>query len=260
MLIAGGCATTPVLPPRWQLTVPTACGANIEPGTVWLQHAGKKAEDGNSYVIKLLAATNPCADEAISADLATNQLPARRCHIDLSIDGGSNWIRRIGYGVQADAARVTAEFTWSPPEDYSLLTTNAMLRAVSLDGGPWPARVPARVYDIPEGQYPVSFVFPIVGATITNPVAGAIMWQGNAATINWIQSGGGAVWDLYWLTPDSAGIDVSHWLTTISNAVEGANSKIISLNVPVAEQARLAIVSSLHPSIIGYSPVFTVDP
>jgi hypothetical protein len=100
----------------------------------------------------------------------------------------------------------------------------------------------------------------IVGATIDTPAAGTITWVGSSTAITWRQCGGGEVWDLYWLTPDSAALDVSHWITAVSNVVEGANSKTISLNVPVADRLKLAIVSQAHPSIIGYSGVITVDP
>lgn len=260
LLVSGCMSTAPVIPPRWQITVPNAAAANMPKGTIWLRHDGKQAEDGNCYSIILFAVTNPCADEAMSADLATNRLPVGRFHIDLSIDGGSNWTRRIGYGVQADTNMVAVELVWSPPEDYSLMTTNARLRAVTLDNGPFPHRTPQMPYDLPAGRYPISSPFAIVGATIDTPAAGTILWQGNSASLTWRQCGGGAVWDLYWLTPTSAGIDVSHWLTTVSNVVEGANSKIVSLNVPVAEHMKLAIVSQAHPSIIGYSGIFTVDP
>ena len=254
MLIVGGCATSPVFPPRWQLTVPVAESAQSSDEPVYLGRVYK------SYGIKFIAMTNACADADISADMATNRLPARRFHIDLSIDGGSNWIRRIGYGVQADASMVQAELQWSPSRDYSLLTTSAMVRATNLDGQPWPSRTPLRPYDLPPGKYPVSFTFPIVGAIITAPAAGSIQWRGEGVDITWRKVGGGAVWDLYWITPDSEGVDFSHWITTISNVVDGVNSKRVSLNAPVADQLQLYIISQADPNLLGSSPIFTVDP
>lgn len=259
LMLIGGCITPATVPPRWQIGVPVAMAETMPAGTVWLRHDGKRAEDGNSYDISFIALTNATADSRYTVDLATNRLPAKRFHIDLSIDGGSNWIRRIGYGVQADQGMTLGTLRWSPPEDYSLLTSNAMLRAVSLENGPFPARSPAMPYDVPARQYPVSFPFQIVGATIDTP-SGGILWRGNGVDLNWRQLGGGSVWNLYWLTPQSAGIDVAHWITTISNVVVGANYKRISLNVPDAPAVRLAIVSVQHPSIIGYSKTFTVDP
>lgn len=262
LLISGCVSTPPVFPPRWQISVPSADAAPAR-GTVWLRHDGKAAEDGNSYTIEFYAVTNTYSglaeNAAYDADLATNRWPARRCHIDLSIDGGSNWIRRIAYGAQVDAARVHGQFTWSPPEDYSLLTSNAVLRAVLLDAGHWPTRTPAMPYDLAPGAVPRSPPFSIVGCTIDHP-AGGILWQGSQVQLTWRQLGGGSVYNLYWLTPDSAGIDFAHWITTISNVVTGANSKYISLNAPVAAQVKLALVSVSEPSIIGYSQAFTVDP
>ena len=185
VLLLGGCVSTPpVFPPRWQIGVPCA-NAAPEPGTVYLRHDIKSAHDGNSYVIEFYAMTNSnsdCLDDPIvqdaNSDLATNQWPARRCHLDLSIDGGSNWIRRIAYGAQVDFDRVGGRFVWSPREDYSLLTTNAVIRAVLLDAGPWPARTPAKPWDLPAGTFPKCSRFPIVGAVIDHP-SGGILWQGN---------------------------------------------------------------------------------
>lgn len=260
LLVLAGCATTaPVIPPRWQLSVPHANAT--ETGTVYLGNVY------SSYTIYLTATTNTSGMATntqewldIYQDIQTNRLPSRRCHIDLSLDGGTTWARRIGYGVQSDTNRVVAELVWSPPEDYTMMTTNAMVRATTLDGTPWPSRSPRRVYDLPEGAYPTSFTFPIVGARITSPEAGSIQWEGEGTLIQWTQLGGGAVWNLYWQTPTSKGIDVMHWITSISNVVTGANSKTVSLNVPPADQLRLAIVSVNDPKIIGYSGIFTVDP
>lgn len=259
LCLAAGCvSTSPVIPPRYQLGIPAADAATNDPiaGQVYLGRVYK------SYTIPIFALTNNAyidpADPAYT-DIATNRWPARRTHVDLSLDGGSNWSRRIGYGVQFDDARVQADCVWSPPDDYSMLTTNAMLRAVPLDGSPWPQRTPPAVYDIKPDCYPISPIFSIVGATIDQP-SGGILWRGETTTIQWRQLGGGSVYDLYWLTPTSQGIDLSHWITTISNVVQGANTKIISLNVPAAPEVRLAIVSASDQWIVGYSQTFTVDP
>ena len=256
MLIVGGCVfTPPMIPPRYQIGVPSANAAT--PGTVYLQGVY------SSYTISVCAMTNNTHLDPSSpyyADIATNRWPSKRFHIDLSLDGGSNWTRRIGYGVQFDAAQVNCDFIWSPPIDYTMLTTNAVIRATNLDGGPWPARTPARPYDLPEGKYPMTYPFPIVGAVIDSPAADSIQFRGEGTTINWRQVGGGTVYDLYWLTPDSAGADFSHWITTISNVVHGANTKIVSLNTIAAPAVRLAIISQSDPNVIGYSGIFTVDP
>ena len=115
-------------------------------------------------------------------------------------------------------------------------------------------------YDLPEGRVPTSAPFPIVGAVIDTPAAGTIQWRGEGVDLTWRQLGGGSVYNLYWLTPDSYGNDVSHWITTISNVVQGVNTTVISLNVPAADQVKLAVVSVEDPDLIGYSGIFTVDP
>jgi hypothetical protein len=250
----------PAIPPRWQVGTPVAMA--IEPGTVWLRHDLKAAEDGNGYRIDFFAMTNVAGiaegDPSID-DLATNRWPFVRCHIDLSLDDGQTWTRRIAYGAKVDADRIGGHVVWSPPEDYSLLTTNARLRAVPLDGVEWPVRTPPAPYDLPSGTHLTSARFAIVGATIDAPAAG-ILWRGSGVTLQWRQSGGGPVWDLYWITPGDIGTGLDHWVTSISNVVHGANTKVVSLNVPDAEQLRLVLISRAEPSIVGYSPVYTVDP
>jgi hypothetical protein len=259
LALIGGCvSTSPIIPPRYQVGIPSADAATNDPvaGTVYLGRVFK------SYTIPIVAITNNANIDPESPaylDIATNRWPARRTHVDLSLDGGATWPHRIGYGVQFDAARIEANLVWSPPDDYSLMTTNARLRAVPLDGSPWPQRTPPAPYDIPPGSYPMSGRFSIVGAVIDEP-AGGILWRGNSATLRWRQLGGGTVYDLYWLTPDSAAIDMVHWVTSISNVVDGVNTKVISLNVPAAPQVRLALVSASDQWIIGYSQTFTVDP
>lgn len=259
LVLVAGCMThAPVIPSRYQIGIPQADAATNEPiaGQVYLGRVYK------SYTIPIVAHTNNAnmdPDSPAYIDVATNRWPTRRTHVDLSLDGGSNYTRRIGYGIQFDSAGVRADCVWSPPDDYSLMTTNAILRVQNLDGSPWPQRSPAMPYDIKPGCFPQSSIFSIVGATIDSP-SGGILWRGESTTIQWRQVGGGSVYDLYWLTPTSQGIDVSHWLTTISNVVMGANSKVISLNVPAAPEVRLAIVSASDQWIVGYSQTFTVDP
>lgn len=258
LLIAAGCATVPppVLVNRYTLGTPQADVGGNE-GRVYL------GDIYHSYTVTVHAHTNNAdidPDSPAYLDIATNRWPAKRCHVELSLDGGSNYVRRIGYGVQFGPDRVSADLVWSPPRDYTLLTTNAVLRAILLDEGPWPVRVPAMPYDIKPGCYPVSSSFPIRGATITSPEAGSIQWEGEGTTVTFRQSGGGSVFNLYWMTPPGGDLDTAHWITAWSNVVEGVNSKVISLNVPPAPALILAVVSAADPMVRGYSGVFTVDP
>jgi hypothetical protein len=259
MIAAAGCITHPPAPElvsRYTLGTPVGDSGGNE-GRVYLGDAY------HWYTCSVIAHTNNSdmdPDSPAYADIATNRWPAKRCHVELSLDGGSNYTRRIGYGVEFDSARVRADLEWSPPRDYTLLTTNAVLRAILLDEGPWPIRSPAMPYDIKPGCYPQSSIFPIRGATIAAPAAGSIQWEGESTTINWRQSGGGAVWDLYWMIPPGGDLDTSHWITAVSNVVEGVNTKVISLNVPPAQSLILVIQSQSDPMVRGYSGVFTVDP
>jgi len=263
LMIVGGCATPtpPVIPSRYHITIQEVRADNV----VYLRN---DLSTGNSYSIEFYCSTN--ADPGMTnlspyyadmyQDLRTNSWPYKRNHIDLSLDGGQTWPRRIGYGVPCNKTGYGGEFIWSPPEDYTLLTTNAMLRITNLDGDKWPVRTPSWPYDIPSNSYCKSFGFIIVGAYITAPAGGSIQWRGEGTEITWRQLGAGPVMDLYWLTPGTAKADLSHWITTISNCVEGVNSKVVSLNVPEAEAVKLVLISKSDPRLHGYSQAFTVDP
>lgn len=262
LLMIGGCATPtpPVIPQRYQITI-----QEVRADNVYLRN---DSSPGNAYSIEFFCSTNADPDMTnispyyadMYVDIATNDWPYKRNHIDLSLDGGQTWPRRIGYGIPRDRTGYGGVFIWSPPEDYNLLTTNAMLRVTNLDGDRWTYRTPSWPYDLPSNTWCTSFGFAILGAYITEPAGGSIQWQGEGTVITWCQLGGGPVMDLYWLTPDSATSDISHWITTISNCVEGINSKVISLNVPEADAVKLVLISQSDPRLHGYSQPFTVDP
>jgi len=266
LVVCGGCVTPPLpmIPTRYQLSAPSADAAEAR---VYLHNDFSR--NGNSYSIELMVAgapaylTNgPSEWSAIYDDLSTNSWPYKRSHFDLSIDGGHSWCRRIGYGIPADATRTSVKFQWSPPEDYTLLTTSAVIRVSNLDGTAYEGtgRTPMP-YDVPAGTYITGPQFAIVGACIMSPAGGTIQWRGEQTQLVWKQLGAGPVMDLYWLTPDSMGDDIGHWVTTISNCVDGAtNTKIVSLNVPPADALKLVLVSKSDPMLHGYSSAFTVDP
>lgn len=260
-LLAGCISTAPVIPPRYQLNVPSANGADSR---VYIStEAGRE----NSYTISFIASTNIAENLRDDPDWATtywdihtNTWPWYRNNIDLSLDGGQTWTRRIGSGIPRDSLRHGGEFVWSPPMDYTLMTTNAKIRITDLDGNPYAGRSPPRPYDPPAGQFIQSPIFEIVGATITAPAGGSIQWRGQQTDVTWVALGTGPVCDLYWLTPTSVGADMTHWITTISNCVDGVNTKRISLNVPVADALKLVLIPQADPLIHGYSGSFTVDP
>lgn len=253
--LAGGCiSTSPVIPTRYQVLTPEATAGNAI--------VIRGDDPDNSYIISVMAVTNTAGispgDPAI-ADIATNQWPSKRFHIDLSIDGQQTW-RRIGHMVQFDNPRLACDFVWSPPEDYSLMSTNAYIRTVVPEGLTWPVRSPPMPYDLAPGTVPTAGPFTIGGATILSPEAGTIQWRGTSTSVQWHSVGAGSVVSLYWLTPTSMGVDVSHWITTISNNVDGISSRVISLNAPVADAIKLVLVSHSDPRIHGYSGAFIVDP
>lgn len=271
LMLIGGCVTTPLIPERYHLGVPEARAGDVDATSVVLigsSAANKAAEDGNTYTIEWFAMTNSNSDAledpiviAANADLATNRWPKFRMHMDLSLDGGQTWPRRIGYGLQTPKGGIGSEFVWSPPNDYSLLTTNAVLRLVDLDGNPFRGNNPGATYDV--GTNGVrSGKFFIAGAVIDEPAAGSTLYPDTPITVTWRQVGGGSTARILWLTPDSMGDDAAHLLATVSNVVNGVNTVSINLpaDLPVAPLMRLCVHAVRYPVIIGYSGDLEVQP
>ena len=270
MLAIGGCvSTSPLIPSRYQLGIPSA-SADINPKSVVLigsSAAEKAQEDGNAYTITWLAMTNSNSNAsdspdviAANADLATNTWPKSRVHLEMSIDGGQTWPHRIGYGVQTPRGSLGSEFMWSPPNDYALLTTNAQLRMVDLDGNIFRGPVRGFPYDVGPGGLK-SDLFAIAGATIDSPQADAILYTDTPESITWRQVGGGTEADLYWLTPDSMGADATHLVAVLSNVVDGVNVHSFQMpsNIPPGLSVRFCVRGKQYPSIIGYSATFEVS-
>lgn len=268
ILILGGCVTQhPSIPTRYHLGVPVAAAQELQSyqGVVLLGSTAreKRADDGNTYTIDWYSVTNSNSDATddplvieANADLATNVWPKYRMHLDLSVDGGATWPRRIGYGVQTPKGSISGDFVWSPPDDYSLLTTNARLRLVSLDGAPVRGLNTGAPYDV--GTNGVrSALFPIVGAVIDAPATGATLYPDTPCEITFRQVGAGESVNLYWVTPTTNGL-----LQTFTNVVNGSNTRSIWLPVdlPVADQMMFCVRGVAHPVVIGYSGVFEVQP
>jgi len=209
---------------------------------------GKWAQDGNSYTIQWIAATNVNYEV-----LRTNYWPQYRMHLDLSIDGGATWIRRLGYGLQTPRRSFGGEMTWSPPSDYDLLTTNAVLRFVNLKEQAFAGPQTGQPYDIDPTNGIRSKLFAIAGATIDSPIATDILCNDSQTEVIFRQVGAGDVVTLHWVTPTTNG-----FLGTYSNIVNGVNSIDfwIPTNVPAASQMKFCIRGVQYPSIIGFSQAF----
>ena len=171
----------------------------------------------------------------------TNGLPAdlvwpKRVHIDLSVDGGSNYTRRIGYGVPSDGNYVNYEYSL-PWWDRSLLTENAKLRMTNLEGT----------------KLGESFAFTIAGFWVTVPADGDVLVPGTFVDLAWIQAGCGSEIEMGYITPEN-----ETWspFVTFSNCVAGANSISWQVALPGGlTEAKLVLRSVSHPAIIGYSGV-----
>jgi hypothetical protein len=247
------------------LGVPCAEAAIDSAGVVLIgdSAAGKRAEDGNVYSISWLAMTNSNSDAtndpvviAANADLATNLWPRYRMHLELSIDGGQTWARRIGYGLQTPKGATGGEWGWSPPDDAALLTTNAILRLVDLDGRVFTGPTNGAPYDVGTNGIR-SGMFAIVGAVIEAPAGGTILYPDTPLTVDWRHCSDNTTFDIHWLTPST-----NAWLTTVSNCVIGLNSVTVQLpaDLPVVPAMRICVMGVEYPAIVDYSDDLEVQP
>jgi hypothetical protein len=286
LLMFGGCVTVhqqPGMTPRLQLSVPAAAAADsvrvdyhcpqghdcvtwtnipVLPERCYLDLPEKRERDGNTYTIEFMSSTNvsyapgmPEYDDMVTYCL-TNRWPAKRNHIDLSIDNGTNYIRRIGYGIPVSASRYGGEMKWSPPKDFSLLTEQAKLRITNLNGSPFDNGPTNFACNVPPGKYVESFGFALCGAVIDAPAWNAITYYTGPLTMTFRQAGGGAVWNVGWIAPDDLHF---HTMGTLSNVVAGLNTVTISNSIPRAPEVELVIWSASDRVIKGYSKPFAVE-
>lgn len=289
ILIMGGCVTVHQHPgtiPRMHLGVPETCAGMTDPVRItyqcphghtcvswtnvpvypdrcYINCPEKNERDGNTYKVEFYNLTNaPLVNtgnpewDAMSLYIRTNKWPSKRVHIDLSIDNGTNYIRRIGYGIPVSGAGIGGEFMWSPPKDYAFLTEQARLRNTTLDGSPFDNGPTNYSFNLRPGQYVVSDSFALRGAVIDAPTWGQITYYTGLLTMTFRQAGGGAVWDVGWMAEDDQNF---HPMGTISNVVAGINTGTISNSIPRSASVELIIRSVSDPLIRGYSKPFEVD-
>jgi hypothetical protein len=187
--------------------------------------------EGNSYeIVGYAAQTNNGA--------ATNLVWPKRVHIDLSLNGGTNYSRRIGYGIPSESNFVY--YTYSLPWwDTSLLTENAMLRITDLAGT----------------QLGTSFKFIIAGFDVTSPAAGDVLVPATTVDLTWTQAGAGPEVEMGYITPAN-----ETWVPfiTFSNCVAGVNTISWEVTLPGGlSQAKLVLRSVSHPQCIGYSGIIS---
>jgi len=291
LVMIGGCISTPpVIPVRFHLGVPEACSAEVPaskvtytcpyghtcfnytnipmfPEAVYIDPPEEKFKrDGNCYSIRFFVMTNDNCNSPLGEDplhdsyheyLRTNYWPSFRNHMDLSIDGGSNFIRRIGYGIQRDATKYGGEFIWSPPRARSILTEQAVLRMTDLDGRPFDNGDTNMPFNLRPGEYVKSYPFAIRGGYIVYPVTGSILYNGVDFTLKFFETGGGPVWDMGWLTQADPNF---HLMNTFSNVVGGVtNTLVTTCTIPLAPEVRVVFWSHADRAMTFQSESFSVE-
>lgn len=255
LALFSGCRTEPgPHGQRYVIGIQTAEAAD----PVYLRHDAKSVADGNTYTIWWMAMTNANSDvpyPPYDAVLSNNRWPVQRNHIDLSIDGGGTWTRRIGYGVEIDRGRVSGQMVWSPPPDYSLLTTNARLRIVTLDGDQFGSGT-NYPFDVTPGQAIMSDVFTLAGIDVVAPGRSAAWYTTFPAEVRWRAAGAGSVCDVWWVTPYASG-----FIARVTNAPDAPTNVCVieAVSMPAAPEVQIAVRSVSDPAIVGYSATFSVE-
>lgn len=214
--------------------IPDRFLVSFRPGPPMLIGTSGDTFTGYEYEIRGIAATN-------NPVYTTNRIPVRRIHVDLSIDGGSNYVRRIAYGIPVNSDRQSFDYTYSlPPNDRTMLTERARLRFTDMEGN----------------FFGRSAIYTIAGIYGVYPDTGDTLAGGSNYEVEWFQSGGRPETEIGYITPDNV---VPVPLITASNAVFGHNAILLQLAIPPLAQVKLVFRSVSDPNIIGYSGIFAVE-
>lgn len=194
---------------------------------------------GNEYEITVEAITN--RPDWPACDQFALPIP-KRVHIQLSVDGGSNYTKTIAYGVPVIAygspvTNRSVSYTYSLPWwDETLITERARLRVTDLEGEPMGLN---------------NQEFTIAGLFFHLPVANDVITHGSYVDLEWVQAGAGDSAELGYITPTVPFTS----LVTLTNLVAGTNMinwHVSGLPYPEA-QLRLVLRSVSDPKVWGWT-------
>ena len=203
------------------------------------------AAPGNEYEIIVEAYTN--RSDWPACDQFGVPIP-KRIHIQLSVDGGSNYTKTIAYGVPVIAygdpvTNKSVSYTYSLPWwDESLITERAMIRVTDLEG---------------EEMGRSTETFTIAGLFFHLPVANDVITHGSYIDLEWVQAGAGDSAELGYITPTVPFTPIA----TLTNLVVGTNMvnwHVSGLPYP-EEQLRLVLRSVSDPKIWGWTGAVTTE-
>ena len=203
------------------------------------------AAPGNEYEIIVEAITN--RPDWPACDQFGLPIP-KRIHIQLSVDGGSNYTKTIAYGVPVipygdPVTNRYVSYTYSLPWwDESLITERAMLRVTDLEG---------------EEMGRSTETFTIAGLFFHLPVANDVITHGSYIDLEWVQAGAGDSAELGYITPTVPFTPIA----TLTNLVVGTNMvnwHVSGLPYP-EEQLRLVLRSVSDPKVWGWTGVVTTE-
>jgi hypothetical protein len=199
---------------------------------------------GNEYEIVVSAITN--RPDWPACDQFGLPIP-KRVHIQLSVDGGSNYTKTIAYGVPVVASgdpvtNRSVSYTYSLPWwDETFISERAMIR----------------VTDLEVEQMGRSEMFTIAGLFWHSPPSGAVLTHGANVELEWVQAGVGDSAELGYITPTAAFTPTD----TLTNLVVGTNIinwRVSGLPYP-EEQLRLVLRSVSDPKVWGWTGVVTTE-
>jgi hypothetical protein len=172
----------------------------------------------------------------------------KRIHIQLSVDGGSNYTKTIAYGVPVIAygdpvTNRSVSYTYSLPWwDETLITERAMIRVTDLEGEQMGRSIET---------------FTIAGLFFHLPVANDVITHGTYIDLEWVQAGAGDSAELGYITPTVPFTPIA----TLTNLVVGTNMvnwHVSGLPYP-EEQLRLVLRSVSDPKVWGWTGVVTTE-
>jgi len=204
-------------------------------------------------VIQWMASTNWGPTEATLRAQHSWKMDPPRVNIEYSPNGGQTWTHRIARGVPT-LPGLTNSYTWTLPDDPTLLSTNGRVRVQALPyedmqpGYAWPTNEP--VWHVPGSTGLVT----VSGLFILEPPPGAIITNGVETIVRYISNGAGSFTSIGVSTNRRNFIGIH--VDTPSN-IPATNALAWEADVPTNTPIWILIQSVSNPSMVDIGGPYT---